>query len=518
VVIVLIGLDAARLLTSQLEFLVMSIAEGIVPVMLYTGAAVMICQPQTPEARLVAIENGAARALVTITALSSAAYAIGSELTDIATALSIPLDFAVGISALSALALVVLAAIALFLIRREANKGLAVASTPYFLVWVLNFTPFVWLLLVIALCALAFGYIALGLFVVGNVLETAMLAVTLGVLHAFAHAIADAAGEPASRTGEVLRRFTGWRDEGMARAILIFRTIADLGTAILAALGLAALWAVSLVDFTSLLRQAAGGFEIGNISISPVTLLGALVILLFGIAVTRYVTGWLQARVLSATRLDKGVQDSVRTSAGYAGYLLAVLLALSAAGVSFSNVALIAGALGVGIGFGLQSIVNNFVSGLILLAERPVRVGDWIVTPSGEGIIKRIKVRATEIEAFDGSSIIIPNSNFITTTVRNWTLRDTMGTFTVKASVSYDAKPDEIATKLKAIVTSHAKVMRHPEPIVKIANLTPLAMEFEVIGHVMNVFEADGVCSDLRFEIIKVLGKKLLHIPAKAAK
>ena len=518
VVIFLVGLDAAKLLTSQLEFLVLSIAGAAVPILLYTGAAYMVCQPAQPEARLVAIESGAARSLVLVTALASAAYAIGSELTNIATALSIPFDFAVGISALSALALVFLIGLALLLIRREANKGLALANTPYFLVWFLKFTPFVWILLAIALGSLAFGFIALGLFIVGNVLETAMLAVVLGVLHAFAHAIADAAGETSSRTGTTLRRFTGWTEEGMARAILVFRTIADLGTAILALFGLAALWAVSLVDFTSVVRNAAGGFAIGNISISPSSLLAAFVILLLGIAVTRYITGWLQARVLAATRLDKGVQDSVRTGAGYAGYLLAALFALSAAGVSFSNLALIAGALGVGIGFGLQSIVNNFVSGLILLAERPVRVGDWIVTPSGEGIVKRINVRATEIEAFDGSSIIIPNSNFITAAVRNWTLRDTMGNFAVKVAIAYDGKAEDIADKLKDMAAAHPKVMRHPGPTVKIANLTPLAMEFEVGGQVMNVLEADGVASDLRFEIVKAFGKKLLHIPAGPAK
>jgi potassium-dependent mechanosensitive channel len=518
VMIVLIGLDAAALMTSQLEFLVGSIARAVVPVLLYTGAAYMVCQPTQPEARLVAIENSAARNLVILTALASTVYAVGSELTNVATALSVPFDFAVGVSALSAVGLVVFVGLGLLLIRREANKGIAVATTPYFLVWTLTFVPFIWLLLVFALGALAFGFIALGLFTVGNVLETAMLAVVLGVLHAFAHAIADAAGDARSRTGVMLRRFTSASEDGMARLILIFRTMSDLGTVIAAVFGLAALWAVSLLDFTSLVRKAADGFTIGNISVSPTSLFGALVILLLGIAITRYVTGWLQTRVLSATRLDKGVQDSVRTGAGYAGYILAALFALSAAGVSFSNLALVAGALGVGIGFGLQSIVNNFVSGLILLAERPVRVGDWIVTPSGEGIVKRINVRATEIEAFDGSSIIIPNLNLITTAVRNWTLRDTMGNFAVKVAVAYDGKADEIADTLKAMAVAHPKVMRHPSPTVKIVNLTPQAMEYELGGQVMNVLEADGVASDLRFEIVKTLGKKLLHIPVGAAK
>jgi small-conductance mechanosensitive channel len=513
-VLVMIGLQAAGLVTSQFELLVSNAAEVIATTLVYTGAAFMVCQPSRPAARLVAIEEGAARSLVLITALASAVYYLGSALTNIATALSIPFSFAVGISALSALALILLIALALLIIRREANKGLALGEKTYFLTWILKFTPFIWLLLVISLVALAFGFIALGLFIVGNVLETAMLAVVLGVLHAFAHAVSDAAASADTRTGKLVRRFTRWSEEGIGRAVLIFRTVTDIGTSVLALLGLGALWAVSLLDFTTVVRNAASGFEVGNISISPGSLLAALLILLIGIVITRYVTGWLQNRVLSATKLDKGVQDSVRTTAGYSGYALAAGVALSAAGVNFSSLALIAGALGVGIGLGLQSIVTNFVSGLILLAERPVRVGDWIVTAAGEGIVKRINVRATEIETFDRSSIIIPNSNLIVNAVRNWTLRDTIGHFTVPVSVSYDGKPDDIVKSLIEIAAAHPKTMRHPGPSVTLAKLTPQAMEFEVGGQVRNVLDAAEVASDLRLEIVRVLGKKLLHIPA----
>ena len=515
--LVMIGLQASGLMTAQFELLIEGLADVVATTLVYTGAAYMVCQPSRPEARLVAIEGGAARSLVLITALASAAYYLGSALTNTATALSIPFSFAVGVSAISALALILLIGLALLIIRREADKGLALGETTYFLTWILKFTPFIWLLLAIALVALAFGFIALGLFIVGNVLETAMLAVVLGVLHAFSHAVSDAAADANSRTGKLVRRFTKWSEEGIARAVLIFRTTSDIGTSILALLGLGALWAVSLLDFTTLVQNAASGFEVGNISISPSSLFAALLILLIGIVITRYVTGWLQNRVLSATKLDKGVQDSVRTTAGYSGYALAAGLALSAAGVNFSNLALIAGALGVGIGLGLQSIVTNFVSGLILLAERPVRVGDWIVTAAGEGIVKRINVRATEIETFDRSSIIIPNSNLIVNAVRNWTLRDTIGHFTVPVSVSYDGKPDEIVKLLLAIAAAHPKTMRHPGPGVSLVKLTPQAMEFEVGGQVRNVLDAAGVASDLRLEIVRVLGKKLLHIPTGRA-
>ena len=119
------------------------------------------------------------------------------------------------------------------------------------------------------------------------------------------------------------------------------------------------------------------------------------------------------------------------------------MLALTSAGVGFSNIAFIAGALGVGIGFGLQSIVNNFVSGLILLAERPVKVGDWIVVGAGEGFVKQINVRSTEIETFDNCTIIVPNSSLVAEPVKNWTHHDTVGKMTVPVSVARDSEPAE---------------------------------------------------------------------------
>ena len=513
-VVLKIGINSAGLMTPQFRLIVNGFIEVIGLVCVYGGAAYMICQPTRPDARLVAVDSTAARSLVVITALASFIYSAGTALTNIATDLSIPVTFAVFLSALSALTLVLLIALAMIIIRTEARKGLGESDTTYFLIWILKFTPFIWILLAISIIALVFGFIALALFVAGNILESAMLAVVLGVLHAFAHAIADAAGDPNTRTGQKFQRLTSWSEEGTRRSILIFRTIVDIGVSIAAFLGLGALWAVSLVDFATVVRSAAGGFQIGNISVSPGSLLAALVILLLGVVVTRYIISWLQGRVLSATKLDKGAQNSIRMTAGYAGYAIAATIALSAAGVNFSNLALIAGALGLGIGLGFQQIITNFVSGLILLAERPIRIGDWVVTAAGEGIVKRINVRATEVETFDRASIVIPNSNFIINPVKNWTLRDTIGHFSIPVSVSYDADPDEVTKKLMDIAGAHPKLMRHPGPDVSLVKLTPQAMEFEVGGQVRNVLDIAAVSSELRMEIVRKFGKKLLHIPA----
>ena len=223
--------------------------------------------------------------------------------------------------------------------------------------------------------------------------------------------------------------------------------------------------------------------------------------------------GWLNRRILLETRIDKGVQDSIRKGATYAGYIIAAGFALTAAGLEFSNLAIVAGALGVGIGFGLQSIVNNFVSGLILLAERPIRVGDWVSIPAGEGLVKKINVRATEIETFDGCSIIVPNSNLITEPVKNWTHSDTMGRFTVNVSVAYDSDPEKVKELLLQLTKAHPNVLTYPEPVVLLQNFGAYSLDFAIKGTVGDIFYGIFVASDIRYSILHAFSEKGIVIP-----
>jgi potassium-dependent mechanosensitive channel len=244
------------------------------------------------------------------------------------------------------------------------------------------------------------------------------------------------------------------------------------------------------------------GIPIGNITLSPKALAMALVVLVVGLTATRYVTRWLDRRVLVDTHFDKGVQNSLRAMAGYTGYSLAGLFALTAAGLDFSSLAIVFGALGVGIGLGLQSITNNFVSGLILLAERPIRVGDWVVTTAGEGIVKKSNVRSTEIETFDSCSIIVPNSNLISGAVKNWTHRDSTGRFGVTVSFVHNVDVEAARKKLLSLVQEHPKVMRHPLPTAQLQQITHQGIDFETGGFVRDVFEASQVASDIRMAIL----------------
>ncbi len=503
IMLVFLTLEVSGYLTLPIENLLQKVIDGIKPALFYGGLIYFVASPRNSALRLVATDSAAARNLVFVVVAAYLFYGFGEQISTFATSINLPVSFAVGQSALSAIILIALIAVGLVIVRQQAAKGLATEGSTYFLVWFMNFMPLWWVLLGVAAVALLFGFIALSYFISGNLLDTAMLAVTMGVIHAFIDALAAAAIDPNSRTGHSLRRLTHWSDQGIQRIVLVLRTIADAVLIIVGLFALIALWTVVLFDVAGFASSLGQGIKIGNITLSPKAIAIAVGVLFVGITATKYFTRWLERRVLSETHLDKGVQNSLRAVTGYTGYSLAAAFALTAAGLDFSSLALVFGALGVGIGLGLQSVTNNFVSGLILLAERPIRVGDWVVTNAGEGIVKKINVRSTEIETFDNCSIIVPNSNLINNAVSNWTHRDSVGRFFVSITFNHKVNASEATEKLLAITQNHPKVMRHPPPQVQLAKISTQGFEFDIRGHLRDVFDGAQVTSDIRMEIAK---------------
>lgn len=508
-----VSLNTAGLLTSDLNTLFSALMSAIQPALLQGGLVYLVAAPRHPERRLIAIDNQSARTLTLLVFVAALVYGFGEQISNLAGTFNLPVSFAIGQSAFTALALIMLIGLGLVILRRQATSDIGSGAVPYFLTWYLKLLPLLWLMLGIASLALVFGFIALSYFIAGNLLDTAVLLVFIGVLHAFADALAASLLDPQSGPGHFLRRFTQWGEQAIARIVLIFRTIADAILVIAALASLIGLWTVVLFDVGSVFTMVSQGVKIGNITVSPTAIAVALAVLSIGIFITRYITRWLDSRVLSATQLDKGVQNSLSSVAGYAGYILAATLALSAAGVDFSSLALVAGALGVGIGLGLQSIVTNFVSGLILLAERPVRVGDWVATKSGEGIVKKINVRSTEIETFDNCTVIVPNSMLVNDAVKNWTHRDSVGRFTVNISFVHSIDPAQVTETLLKLAREHPKVMRHPPPSVTLSSIATNALVFDLHGHTMDVFEGAMVASDLRMAIMNAFPKKQFAVP-----
>ncbi len=273
------------------------------------------------------------------------------------------------------------------------------------------------------------------------------------------------------------------------------------------------LWGVPSSALGMWRGNALRGIVIGSIRISLVDILLSILVFVAVWTVTRLFQRLLNEKLLPQTRLEPGVRHSLSALVGYIGFVFAALFATSTLGLNLSNLAIIAGALSVGIGFGLQNIVNNFVSGLILLIERPIKVGDWVVVGQHEGFVTRISVRATEIETFRRASVIVPNSELLSGAVINWTHRDKYGRVNIKAGVAYGSDTGKVRDIMLACAREHGQVLSWPAPHVLFTEFGESALQFELRVFIGDVEQRSFVASDLHFAIDDAFRKAGIEMP-----
>jgi small-conductance mechanosensitive channel len=276
---------------------------------------------------------------------------------------------------------------------------------------------------------------------------------------------------------------------------------------------LAIVWGANMTDLSTGWRTISEGFHVGDVVISPVRFFGFLLVFSICYVLTRIVQGVLTRSVLPYSGLDAGGKAAVRAGVFYVGVFLSALVAISATGLDLSSLAIVAGALSVGIGFGLQNIVNNFVSGIILLIERPIKAGDWVQLGSGTGYVKQVNVRSTEIETFDRSSLIVPNSELISGPVTNYTHNNLNGRLIVPIGVAYGTDPRKVEEILTDIATSHSMLLRRPTPYVLFRRFGADALEFEIRGVLRDVNWILNVTSDINYEIARRFAEAGIEIP-----
>jgi potassium-dependent mechanosensitive channel len=308
---------------------------------------------------------------------------------------------------------------------------------------------------------------------------------------------------PATRLGRRLVTSFGFHRNSLELVGVLASGAIRLALFVVAAVLALAPWGLQSSDVSIDFGAAFFGFKVGDVTISPLSIIIAVGIFTLAFAAFHAVLQWMDSKLLPRMNFDLGLRNSIRTSLGYIGFLIAAGLALSYLGLNFEKLAIIAGALSVGIGFGLQSIVNNFVSGLILLWERAVRVGDWIVVGGDQGFVRRINVRATEIETFDRAQVIIPNSSLVAGVVTNLVRNDRTGRIVIPLTVAGSADPDKVREVLWSVAKANQLVLTMPTPQVLFTGMSAGALNFELRAYVADVETMFRVKSDLHFAIFK---------------
>jgi len=355
--------------------------------------------------------------------------------------------------------------------------------------------------------ALLIGYISIARFLTYELVWFDIVLCSLYLLTQLTRDVCEAMFSAQHRSGRVIKQLFGVGDTHLEQVSTV---LSGIGASLLLLVAVLALltggFGTTPADLLNSLLTMLGGEKLRSLNIMPDRIMNAVIALVVGVWLLRTVRRWLDAELLPKVCTEPGLRASLITLFSNIGYVLLVLLTLSLLGVKWENLAWIVSALSVGIGFGLQEIVKNFVSGLILLTERPVKVGDMVSIAGVEGDIRRINVRATEIQLADRSTVIVPNSQLISQNLRNVTMSNsTQGVATLHLTFPLNTDPEAVRDLLLDVYRASEAILDIPAPSVTFSQLAPNGITLSVTGYVSSPRIAGGTKSDLLFEILKRL-------------
>jgi small-conductance mechanosensitive channel len=516
--IVWVAFDSSDIVPPRLEQVGRAILSGLAFIAFVRALIDAILAPDHTSWRLIPVRDASATRIMSFSVTLATVMVVGKVIEAFNTAIAAALPVTVIARAIFALAAALVFAELLRRFAARENQDEACLG-PYVAPDVDIGGPlrsFGWFLVALVVGSVLGGYVALASFVIDQAVWISIVVALLVLCVALADEFIGGSLRGQTRLATTLQANTGLRRRSLEQIGVLGSGVARLALIIVGILLVLAPWGIESTDVTGSLRAAFFGFNVGDVTISLSSILLAALLFGAGFAVTRMIQRWLNNTFLPATDLDAGLRNSISTAAGYVGIITAGVIAFTYLGLSLERVTIVAGALSVGIGFGLQSIVNNFISGLILLWERPIRVGDLVVVGDGEGYVRRINVRSTEIQAFDRSMIIVPNSNLISGIVRNRVRNDRVGRVLVSIPVPRASDPDQVAEIMRKAALAHREVMSEPAPRVLFKKVTENTIDFDLVSFVDDIDAAGRVSSDIYFEIFRGLRKAGIGVPAPA--
>ncbi|HEF5874187.1 TPA: mechanosensitive ion channel family protein [Burkholderia cenocepacia] len=363
------------------------------------------------------------------------------------------------------------------------------------------------LAIVASLIALLIGYITVARFITYELVWFEIVLCATYILIQLTRDASESLFSSSLSTGQQIKHLFALEDRHLDQARTV---LSGFGTSLLMLIAAIALltggFGTTPGDLLDSAVAMIGSQRLQSLNIMPDRIMNAVIGFAIGFYLLRSLRRWLDAEFMPALGMDTGMRVSLITLFTNVGYVLLVLMTLGLLGVRWNNLAWIVSALSVGIGFGLQEIVKNFVSGLILLTERPVKVGDMVSIAGVEGDIRRINVRATEIQLSDRSTVIVPNSQLISQNVRNVTMgNSTQGVATLVLTFPLNTDPEQVRDLLLDAYREHPAILEKPAPSVTFSQLAPDGITLSVTGYVSSPRIASATKSDLLFEILKQL-------------
>ncbi|WP_332686628.1 DUF3772 domain-containing protein [Bosea sp. (in: a-proteobacteria)] len=512
------ALNAAGLLPPRIQPVILAIVFGLALFAFVQALADALFAPGEPQHRLVSVMESTARTVVWMAGSLAIVMGIGKVLEAWLQAIAAGLSLSIIVRGVVATVFALTLVAGLYRLRDNDEIEQEACLGPYVPVDGASLGPvriLAWIVGIAIILAVLLGYVVLATFLTEQVLWLGILAGAFVLMMQLIELEIGSLLTGEGRFALTLRAGIGLRAATLQKIAVVLTGALKIVLIVVAIMLTLAPWGLESADFLTSLRAAFFGVQIGGVTISLSSIIVAGFLFALGLAATRSLQGWLDGKFLPTTTLDPGLRNSITTAAGYLGYAAAVALAVSSLGFSLERLTLVASALSVGIGFGLQSVVSNFVSGLILLWERPIRVGDQVLVGDAEGIVKRINVRSTEIETFDRSSVIVPNSNLVSGVVRNRVRSDRTGRVLISISVPRSFDPSAVRAALHDAGEAHGDVLKKPPPNVLFRKIGTTTMDFDLVCVVGEVDIVGRVTSDLNYVIHKRLAE--LEVPAAAA-